>query len=173
MESWINCCIALVYQHFENTIKALRKIGKNQVKVMWHFYMPCAYEKMNIVIIIVENVLKSAKLPRHKVLSDFKINRIPGLSPALIHRLATGDFMDTPENLLIFGNPGTGKSHLSIALAREWCLMGRRVLFKGASQIVEELRQAQEKKELHRFMKQLDHFDCLIIDDICYVHSQG
>lgn len=156
-------------EHYQSLAENWEKSGQSHVAFL---HALCVRENEHRDHNRRERLLKSAKLPRHKVLSDFKINRIPGLSPALIHRLATGDFMDTPENLLIFGNPGTGKSHLSIALAREWCLMGRRVLFKGASQIVEELRQAQEKKELHRFMKQLDHFDCLIIDDISYVPFQ-
>jgi len=119
-----------------------------------------------------ERLIRASKLPRHKLLSDFTINRIPGLSPALIDRLATGDFMDKPENILIFGNPGTGKTHLSIGLAREWCLMGRKVLFKGAAQLVEELRQAQNNTGLHRFMTQLDRVECLIIDDISYIPFQ-
>ncbi len=50
--------------------------------------------------------------------------------------------------------------------------MGRRILFKGASQLVEELRQAQKNKGLHKFMKQLDRVECIIIDDISYIPFQ-
>ncbi len=95
--------------------------------------------------------------------------RIRGLSPALIQRLATGDFIDLHENLLIFGNPGTGKTHLSIALAREWCCLGRRVLFMTASELVQELKVAQSTLKLHLMIKRLDKFEILVIDDISYV----
>jgi DNA replication protein DnaC len=153
-------------EHYQNLAEASEKSSQSHLAFLHDL---CVRESEHRDHIRQMRLLKSAKLPRHKVLSDFAINRIPGLSPALIHRLSEGDFMDRPENILIFGNPGTGKTHLAIALAREWCLMGRRILFKGASQIVEELLQAQENKGLQRFMKQLDRFDCLIIDDISYV----
>ena len=136
------------------------------------FYTLCVQENEHRDHIRRERLIKAAKLRRHKILKDFEINRVPGLSPALVDRLATGEFMDKAENVLIFGNPGTGKTHLATGLAREWCLAGRRVLFKGASQLVEELRQSQTKQELHRTLKQLDRIDCLIIDDISYLPFQ-
>ena len=64
----------------------------------------------------IQYLLKSAKLPRDKLLVDFDVTVIPTLNPGLINTLSSGDFIDRQENLLIFGNPGTGKSHLSIAL---------------------------------------------------------
>ena len=75
----------------------------------------------------ITKLLKEAKLPRNKHLEDFDVERIPGLSKSLIENLAGGEFMERYENILIFGNPGTGKTHLSIALARRWCLQGRTI----------------------------------------------
>lgn len=117
----------------------------------------------------IQRLIKQAKLPRSKLLEDFEITRIKKLSPALIHRLTQGAFIDRCENLLIFGNPGTGKTHLSIALAREWCLRGRRILYTTAAALVQELLAAKQNVELNEFIKKMDRYEMLIIDDISYL----
>ena len=120
----------------------------------------------------LQKLVKNAKLPRNKLLKDFEVSRIKGLSSALIQRLSTGDFMEEASNIIIFGTPGTGKTHLSIALAREWCLRGRRVLFLTAAKLLEELKEAHKQNKLHAYLQRLDKFECLLIDDISYVPMQ-
>ncbi len=117
----------------------------------------------------IDKLIKDAKLPRDKLLSDFDMTRIPGLAPSQVQHLAEGEFIDRCGNVLIFGNPGTGKSHLSIALAREWCLLGRRVCFYTAASLVQLLLQAKSVLKLDQFIKKLDRFELLIIDDLSYV----
>ena len=117
----------------------------------------------------IQHLLKSAKLPRAKLLLDFDVTRIPTLNPGLIQTLSSGDFIDRAENLLIFGNPGTGKSHLSIALAREWCLQGRKCLYTTAASLVQDLLIAKSKMSINNLIKKLDRYEVLIIDDISYI----
>ena len=120
----------------------------------------------------IKQLLKQSKLPRDKHLHQFEVARIEGLSPSLIQRLAQGEFIDRQENLLLFGNPGTGKTHLSIALAREWCLLGRKVLYTTAAGLVQELLAAKNELKLNPFIKKLDRFEIIVIDDISYVPYQ-
>ena len=115
------------------------------------------------------NLLKLAKLPRDKLLLDFDIKRIPTLHSGVVKSLSEGEFIDRCENILIFGNPGTGKSHLSIALAREWCLQGRKCLYLTAADLSQQLVVAKNHQKLTQLIKRLDKFEVLIIDDISYV----
>lgn len=117
----------------------------------------------------IESLLKKAKLPRNKTIEEFDFKRLPNLHLGKIKNICEGDFIDRLENLLIFGNPGTGKTHLSIAFAKEWCLRGRSVFYAPASNLVHQLLQAKKELMLDRFFKKMDRFNILIIDDISYV----
>ena len=83
--------------------------------------------------------------------------------------LAEGNFIDQCENILIFGIPGAGKTHLASALAREWCLRGRRVLYATAALLVQELLIAKRDLRLNQLIKKLDRYEALLIDDISYI----
>lgn len=114
-------------------------------------------------------LIRQSKIPRGKSLDGFDFSRFEGLSESEIKELAEGGFLDAAENILIFGNPGTGKTHLAAALAREWCLRGRQPFFTTASAIVQDLLRAKKDLQLNALLKKLDRFEALIIDDISYV----
>lgn len=116
-----------------------------------------------------EKLLRQAKLPRGKTLDEFEFSKQPGLSMTRMKELAEGECLDNCENILFIGGPGTGKTHLSIALGREWCLRGRRVLYTTAAALMQELLISKRDLSLNQFIKRLDRYEALIIDDISYI----
>jgi len=120
----------------------------------------------------IERLLRKSHLPPDKTLESFEVGRVPSVSPRLIGRLCEGGFLDQAENVLAFGNPGTGKSHLLCAIAHELVKQGRSVLFAPAFALVQRLLAAKRDLRLPEELKKIDRFECLLIDDLGYVQHR-
>ena len=119
----------------------------------------------------IERYLRASKLPLEKNLDNFDRSRLPAKVDAQLSLLLEGLFVDRAENVLAFGNPGSGKSHLLCALAMELVYQGRRVLFRPCDLLVQELLIAKRDLKLAHVLKKLSRFQTLIIDDIGYVQQ--
>jgi DNA replication protein DnaC len=105
-----------------------------------------------------------------KRLSEFDFDVIPTVSKAHITALAEGDsWLEQGSNLMFFGPPGVGKTHLVTAIGHELIARGHRVLFTRTSDLVQRLQAAKRDLRLPAELKKLDHFDLLICDDFSYV----
>jgi DNA replication protein DnaC len=80
-------------------------------------------------------------------------------------------FLDRSENVLLFGNPGSGKTHLACALGYHLIYQQRKVIFKSCSLLLQELLIAKRDLVLPAYLKKLLKYDALIIDDIGYVQQ--
>jgi len=115
--------------------------------------------------------LRASKLPTSKTFDNFDKKRLPARVAAHLNILTDGCFLSRCENILAFGNPGSGKTHLLCAIGHQLIEQGRRVLFIGCSQLVQDLLRAKKELELSGLLKKLSRYDALIIDDIGYVQQ--
>lgn len=113
--------------------------------------------------------LESQLLPG-KLLSNFDFTAVPGVSKAHITALTEGDgWIEQGANLLLFGPPGVGKSHLVCAIGNGLIDRGHRVCFTRTSDLVQRLQVARREMRLPAEIARLDRFDLLILDDLSYV----
>jgi DNA replication protein DnaC len=119
----------------------------------------------------VERLLLDSKLPRNKSLASFDQGRLPPKAKAALAALRDGTFLDRATNLIVLGNPGTGKSHLVSGLGQDLVRMNRTVLFCPTFQIVQRLLAAKRDLRLAAELKRLDRFEAVILDDLGYVQQ--
>jgi DNA replication protein DnaC len=119
----------------------------------------------------IERLLRSSRLPLDKTLDNFDVKRLPAKAARQVKTLTDGTFLDRRENVLAFGNPGSGKTHLLSALGQELIRQGRRVTFTTCQRLVQDLLRAKKELELNRAIKKLSYYEALVIDDIGYVQQ--
>ncbi len=118
----------------------------------------------------IERHLAEARLPVGKTLDSFDFQAVPMISKAQVMALAAGDsWLEKGANLLLFGPPGGGKSHLAAAVGLALVENGRRVLFMRTSDLVQRLQIARRELALENALAKLDKYHLLILDDLAYV----
>jgi len=120
----------------------------------------------------IQRHLAAARLPQGKTLDAFDFLAVPTLSQARVRALVEGDsWLQAGHNLLAFGPPGSGKTHLAGAIGYELIQRGYRVLMARTSDLVQRLQVARQDLALTQEIAKLDKFDLLILDDLSYVRK--
>lgn len=117
----------------------------------------------------IARLVKASKLPLEKTLETFELNRLPLNIRRQVKVLTEGSFTFCRENILAFGKPGSGKTHLLCGICHELARQGRIVYFATCDLIVQELLRAKRELILDRLLKKLGRYDVLMIDDFGYV----
>lgn len=118
----------------------------------------------------IERHLGEAKLLPSKTLENFNFEAVPMISKAQLTALCAGDgWLEKGANLLLFGPPGGGKSHLASAIGLSLLEKGWRVLFMRTSDLVQKLQVARREFALEAAIQRLDRYHLLILDDLAYV----
>ena len=119
----------------------------------------------------IKRLMTRSKLHPGKTWDNFKFKRLPLHVVRQLETLRDGSFLDRRENVLLFGKPGSGKSHALCALSEQLILQGRSLLFTTCSLLVQQLLIAKRDLRLPKMIKQLSSFEGLIIDDLGYVQQ--
>lgn len=116
-----------------------------------------------------ERRIKEAQFPVIKTVESFDFKAMPSLNEPLVRELLRGDYIAKKENLLLVGNPGTGKTHLATALGFAACSQGKRVRFYTTTGLVTQLLEQRENRALQRLQKQLERQELILLDELGYV----
>ncbi len=119
----------------------------------------------------IERHQKESELPGEKTLATLDRSRLPAKVQKMLPSLCEGGFVERGDNLLAFGLPGRGKTHLVCAIGHELVMRGHRVLFTPTFALVQRLLAAKRDLRLEKELAALDGFDAVILDDIGYVQQ--
>ena len=111
----------------------------------------------------------TAKFPVVKTIDSFDFKAQASINEPLVRELLRGEYIDKRENVLLMGNSGTGKTHLASALGFAACAQGKKVRFFTVTNLVTELLEKREDRQLKRFLIQLEKQHLLILDELGYV----
>jgi len=120
----------------------------------------------------IEKNLRISNLPDGKTMDTLDMNRFSIKIKKQVSALLEGDFVKKAENVLAFGLPGRGKTHMLCAVARELIIQKKyQVLFTTTFSLVQKLLMAKRELMLEKYFKKLERFDVILLDDIGYVQQ--
>jgi DNA replication protein DnaC len=119
----------------------------------------------------IGKMLRESQLPLDKTLDAFDTKRLPTKAARQMRSLLDGGFLDRNENVLVFGNPGSGKTHMLQAISQELVRGGRRMLFTTCEMLVQDLLIAKRDLKLSRLIKRYSRYEGMVIDDLGYIRQ--
>lgn len=119
----------------------------------------------------ITKMLRESQLPLEKSLAAFDTKRLPPKAARQMRSLLDGGFLERTENVLVFGNPGGGKTHMLQAISQELVRQGHRMLFTSCELLVQQLLTAKRDLKLSRLIQRYARYEGIIIDDLGYIRQ--
>lgn len=113
-----------------------------------------------------ENRVKNGNFPYKKYLTDLDKSFLPEDAQTKLNVLQTLEFIKKGQNLILAGNPGTGKTHIAIALGIKACREGFKVLFTSAPTLINKLKECKSNRTLTQIQRQFENYDLIILDEL-------
>lgn len=117
----------------------------------------------------IKTLMKNARFPQKLYLEDYSLDHLKSELKQQIKRIISLDFIDNKENILLFGNPGVGKTHLAIGLGMKACLENKSVLFISVPNLMIDLKEAMTLNQIQRYKKNFEKYDLVILDELGYI----
>lgn len=106
-----------------------------------------------------------------KYFEDLEIDSLPQDAQNKLKHLSSLKFIEEDQNVILAGNPGTGKTHIAIAIGIKACLEGYKVLFATVPLFITQLKELKSSKSLRGFQNKLAKYDLVILDEFGYISS--
>jgi DNA replication protein DnaC len=116
-----------------------------------------------------KNRIRNARFPYKKYLDELKLEYLPEDGRKRFKELKTLNFIAEGRNVILAGNPGTGKTHMAIGLGIDACNMGYKVYFATVPSLINELKESKSDKKLYTFEKRFEKYDLIIADELGYI----
>lgn len=115
------------------------------------------------------NRIRRAEFPFKKYLEDLSIYELPEDAQKKYKHLKTLEFIKEGRNLILAGNPGTGKTHMAIGLGLKACMEGYKVWFTTVPLLINQIKESRSERTLRAFQNRFDKYDLVIADEMGYI----